>query len=65
MRASLADGEPKTAFATVADLIGAENLNAATAAWGIQLALAYLEHLTLAGELEEIEGADPREWRRL
>ena len=63
MRASLADGEPKTAFATVADLIGAENLNAATAAWGIQLALAYLEHLTLAGELEEVGGADPREWR--
>ena len=56
-------GEPKTAFEVVPDLIGRENLNAATAAWGIQIALAYLDHLTLAGELEELDGSDPRRWQ--
>ena len=45
-------GESKTAFEVVPDLIGRENLNAATATWGLQIALAYLDHLTLAGELE-------------
>jgi glyoxylase-like metal-dependent hydrolase (beta-lactamase superfamily II) len=57
------DGQPMTAFEVVPDLIGRENLNAATAAWGIQLALAYLDHLTLAGELTELDGSDPRRWR--
>ena len=54
------DGEPHTAFDVVPELIGAENLNAATAAWGLQMTLAYLEHLVLAGELAEAEGSDPR-----
>ena len=44
----------------VSELIGAENLNAATAAWGLQMTLAYLEHLVLAGELTEAEGSDQR-----
>jgi len=56
--------EPHTAFEVVPELIGTENLNAATAAWGLQITLAYLEHLTLAGELAEVEGSDPRRWRR-
>ena len=54
------DGEPRTAFEVVPELIGAENLNPATAAWGLQMTLAYLEHLVLAGELTEAEGSDPR-----
>ncbi len=62
MRRSLAGG-PKTAFETVPDLVGRENLNAATATLGLQLALAYLDHMALAGEAEPIEGADPRRWR--
>jgi hypothetical protein len=45
-------------------LIGRENLNAATAAWGLQMTLAYLDHLALAGELAEVDGADPRRWQR-
>jgi len=56
-------GEPRTAFEVVPDLIGRDNLNAATTGWGIQLSLAYLDHLTRRGELEEIEGSDPRQWR--
>ncbi len=63
IRLALADGEPRTAFELVGALIGEENVSEATAAWGLQLALAYLDHLTLAGELVELEGADPRRWR--
>ena len=33
------------------------------APWGLQLALAYLDHLALAGEVEEVEDSDPRAWR--
>lgn len=65
MRGALADGEPRTAFETVAELLGPENLNEATAAWGLQLALAYLDHLVLLGEAEEVPGSDPRRWRSL
>ncbi len=61
VRGALASG-PKTAFELAGEIIGAENLNAATAAWGLQLALAYLDHLRLAGEVNEIAGADPRRW---
>jgi glyoxylase-like metal-dependent hydrolase (beta-lactamase superfamily II) len=57
------DGEPRTAFEVVPDLVGRENLNAATGVWGLQMALAYLDHLTLTGELAEVDGADPRRWR--
>ena len=46
-----------------ADLIGPENLNAATAAWALQMALAYIDHLALRGEVEEAEESDPRRWR--
>lgn len=63
MRGALADGEPRTAFETVAELLGPENLNEATAAWGLQLALAYLDHLVRLGEAEEVAGSDPRRWR--
>jgi glyoxylase-like metal-dependent hydrolase (beta-lactamase superfamily II) len=57
-------GEPRTAFEIVGAVVGAENLNPATAAWGLQLARSYIDHLTLAGELIEIEGDDPRRWQR-
>ena len=56
------DREPRTAFEVVPALIGRENLNAATAAWGLQMTLAYLDHLTLAGDVAEEDGADPRRW---
>jgi glyoxylase-like metal-dependent hydrolase (beta-lactamase superfamily II) len=62
LRAGLADG-PRTAFDLIGDVIGPENLNPATAAWGLQLALAYLDHLALAGEVVEVEGSEPRQWR--
>jgi len=61
VRGSLAAG-PKTAFETVPDLLGAENYKPAAAAWGLQLALAYLDHLELRGEARPIEGTDPEAW---
>jgi glyoxylase-like metal-dependent hydrolase (beta-lactamase superfamily II) len=63
VRGSLAGGEEKTAFETVTDLLGPENLNPATAAWGLQGALAYLDHMALTGEAEPVDGTDPVRWR--
>jgi glyoxylase-like metal-dependent hydrolase (beta-lactamase superfamily II) len=61
MRASLAGG-PKTAFETIPDLVEGEELTPATVAWGIQMALAYLDHLAARGEAAPVEGTDPRAW---
>ncbi len=61
IRGSIADG-PKTAFETVPDLVGRENLNPATATLGLQLSLAYLDHLAILGEAAPIDGTDPRRW---
>jgi glyoxylase-like metal-dependent hydrolase (beta-lactamase superfamily II) len=63
VRGALAD-RPRTAFEVAGEIVGAENLNPATAAWGLQLALAYLDHLVGDGELLEVDGADPRRWQR-
>jgi glyoxylase-like metal-dependent hydrolase (beta-lactamase superfamily II) len=63
VRGALDDG-PRTAFEVAGEIIGPENLNAATAAWGLQLALAYLDHLGARGELIEAEGTDPRRWQQ-
>ena len=62
VRGAFADGS-RTAFEVVGDIVGAENLSPATAAWGLQMALAYIDHLVLAAELEEVDGADPRRWQ--
>lgn len=62
IRGSIAKGE-RTAFDTVPDLIGAENMSAGAAGWGLQVALAYLDHLALAGEVEKVDGTDPLVWR--
>ncbi len=52
---SLATG-PKPAFETVEDLLG-DFFSPATAAWGLQLALAYLDHLEIEGRARrEAEG---------
>ena len=59
---ALRDG-PRTAFELIGDIVGPENVTPATAAWGLQLALAYLDHLVALGELERIDGADPHRWQ--
>ena len=62
VRGSLKKGE-KSAFEVVPDLIGEENLSPGAAAWGLQLALAYIDHLAIRGEVEKVDGTDPVAWR--
>jgi len=62
VRAALADGDRMPAE-TVEHLIGKENMNGPAAAWGLQLALAYLDHLAALGEAEPLPGTDPVVWR--
>jgi glyoxylase-like metal-dependent hydrolase (beta-lactamase superfamily II) len=62
-RAALAHG-PRTAFEVAAEVVGPENFDPAMAPWALQLALAYIDHLVLQGELVQVEDSDPRRWRR-
>jgi glyoxylase-like metal-dependent hydrolase (beta-lactamase superfamily II) len=55
-------GEPVTAYDVVRELLG-EHLNAATGPWGMQMALAYLDHMATRGEVEAQENGDARLWR--
>jgi glyoxylase-like metal-dependent hydrolase (beta-lactamase superfamily II) len=64
VRESLAAG-PRSPFEIVPDLIGQENVNPATAAWGLQLVLAYLDHLAALGEAEIVDDGEPRVWAPL
>lgn len=61
IRAGIAE-RPRTAFDLISDLIGPENVNAASGAWGLQMVLSYLDHLTARGEAEEIDGGETRSW---
>ncbi|HSK50576.1 MAG TPA: MBL fold metallo-hydrolase [Solirubrobacterales bacterium] len=62
VRGSLAAGE-KPAFDVVADILGRENLNTPASAWALQIVLACLDHLALAGEATAVEGSDPQRWK--
>ncbi len=62
VRASLRDGE-KTAFEVVGDLIGPEGQKSIASVWALQIVLSCLDHLTILGEVEPVEGSDPRRWR--
>jgi glyoxylase-like metal-dependent hydrolase (beta-lactamase superfamily II) len=61
VKAALADGE-KTAFAIVGEIVGAENVNTPVSAWVLQIVLSCLDHLTILGEVELVEGSDPGRW---
>ncbi|HLM31496.1 MAG TPA: MBL fold metallo-hydrolase [Solirubrobacterales bacterium] len=63
IRGEIADGE-RTPFEVAAPLLGTDTVNPAMAPWALQLALAYLDHLVLAGEAEvESDGDGVRRWR--
>lgn len=62
VHSSLADG-PKPAFETVEDLLG-DFYSPATAAWGLQLALAYLDHLELAGRARRSTEGETTIWEQ-
>jgi glyoxylase-like metal-dependent hydrolase (beta-lactamase superfamily II) len=61
VKASLAEGE-KTAFEIVGEIVGAENVNTPVSAWVLQIVLSCLDHLTILGEVEAVEGTDPQRW---
>jgi glyoxylase-like metal-dependent hydrolase (beta-lactamase superfamily II) len=61
VKAALGEGE-RTAFAIVGDIVGAENVDTPVSAWVLQIVLSCLDHLTLLGEVEPVEGTDPRRW---
>jgi glyoxylase-like metal-dependent hydrolase (beta-lactamase superfamily II) len=58
------DDEPRTGFEVALQVLGPENFKPATAPWALQLALAHIDHLTALGELAEVDGEEPRRWRR-
>jgi len=60
---SAVSDEPVSAFELLPALMGEGNVNEATAAWGMQMALAYLDHLTIQGELERDDDGDVHRWR--
>jgi glyoxylase-like metal-dependent hydrolase (beta-lactamase superfamily II) len=61
-REALAGGE-KTAFEIVAELLGPENVSSPGSAWALQIVLSCLDHLTIEGEVEPVDGTDPRRWK--
>jgi glyoxylase-like metal-dependent hydrolase (beta-lactamase superfamily II) len=61
VKASLAEGE-KTAFEIVGEIVGADNVNTPVSAWVLQIVLSCLDHLTILGEVEAVEGTDPQRW---
>ena len=60
VRGTLQSG-PQPAFATVPALLG-DSFSPATAGWGLQLALAYLDHLQLAGEARHLVDGEQKLW---
>jgi len=61
VRAYLAEGD-KTGFEIVGEIVGAENLNTPVSAWVLQIVLSCLDHLAILGEVEAVEGTDPKRW---
>jgi len=58
VRSALAEG-PRTAYEIAAGLLGVEELNEMQVGWGLSVALSYLDHLELRGDVRRItaEGA--------
>jgi hypothetical protein len=63
VRDAFARAEPRTGFEVATKVVGSEDFTPAMAPWALQLALAYIDHLTSLGELIEVEGEDPRRWK--
>ncbi|HEX6782030.1 MAG TPA: MBL fold metallo-hydrolase [Solirubrobacterales bacterium] len=63
VRAALGGGEDPTAFEIVEEIIGPEMVKTPASAWVLQIVRSCLDHLAIAGEVEPVEGTDPRRWR--
>jgi glyoxylase-like metal-dependent hydrolase (beta-lactamase superfamily II) len=62
VREALEEGE-RTGYEIVGEIVGSENLDTPVSAWVLQIVLSCLDHLAIGGEVEPVEGADPRRWR--
>jgi glyoxylase-like metal-dependent hydrolase (beta-lactamase superfamily II) len=61
VRAALA-GSERTAFEIVGEIVGADGRSSPAAAWVLQIVLACLDHLAIAGEVSPVGGTDPQRW---
>jgi glyoxylase-like metal-dependent hydrolase (beta-lactamase superfamily II) len=62
VRDALGQGEERTAFEIVAEIIGPDGVKTPASAWVQQIVLSCLDHLAIAGEVRVIDGSDPRRW---
>lgn len=62
VRAALGEGE-QTAFDVVAKIVGEENTSTPASAWVLQIVLSFLDHMAITGEVEVIDGSDPKRWK--
>jgi glyoxylase-like metal-dependent hydrolase (beta-lactamase superfamily II) len=62
VRGALADGE-LTAFEVVTAIAGEGRLTPQTGGWMLQIVLAHLDHLALQGEVEAVDGSEPKRWK--
>ncbi len=53
---------PRNAFDLLEDLLEAENVTPATAQWGLQITLAYLDHLKVLGRVASDDLGETRIW---
>jgi glyoxylase-like metal-dependent hydrolase (beta-lactamase superfamily II) len=63
VRESLSGGEERTAFEIVGDIVGADNVNTPASAWALQIVLSCLDHMAIQGEVAQVEGTDPQQWK--
>jgi glyoxylase-like metal-dependent hydrolase (beta-lactamase superfamily II) len=56
-------GKERTAIDIVPDVLDMKDPPPAAAVWGLQMSLAYLDHLKVLGEAAPVEGTDPVAWR--
>jgi glyoxylase-like metal-dependent hydrolase (beta-lactamase superfamily II) len=62
IREALADDE-LTAFGIVTAIAGEGRLSPQAGGWMLQIVLAHLDHLALRGEVEAVEGTEPKRWK--
>jgi glyoxylase-like metal-dependent hydrolase (beta-lactamase superfamily II) len=62
VRASLANGSPKTPFEIVPDLLGDPNPSPMMVNWGLSETLSYLRHLERSDEARQVEDEPAQKW---
>jgi glyoxylase-like metal-dependent hydrolase (beta-lactamase superfamily II) len=63
IREALAGGANPTAFEIVTAIADDGRLSPQAGGWMLQIVLAHLDHLALSGEVEAVEGSEPKRWK--